>query len=188
MKSAVGNLPQAWHEFALLSWNDYQRGQKKQFHDWDQLEWGMKKAFETPFQSSPRPTEVKLDGFSSREIDLLQAATDGTLPRLSFQYDYLKFTDPDVRSVTFENVIATGGAMEFKVRALLKINGQWSEEDWSDFASGLHLGVAFGARALRARFLFPGVAFGASFERTFVAGDDPTSIKLGFRVAFDLDL
>ena len=50
LRSGVGNLEQTWHQFALTSWNDYQRGQKNQFHDWDQLEWGMKKAIDTPFQ------------------------------------------------------------------------------------------------------------------------------------------
>jgi len=48
--------------------------------------------------------------------------------------------------------------------------------------------VSFGGRALRTRFLFPGAAFELAWERLFVAGDDATSIKLGFRAAFDLDL
>ena len=132
LKAGVSDLSESWHRFALTSWNDYQHGQKSQFHDWDQLEWGMKKALDTPFQSSPRPTEVKLEGQSSREIELLQSASDGSIPRLSFYYDYLKFTDESVRSVTFENLAAGSGPDQLKIRALLKINGQWSEEDWSD--------------------------------------------------------
>ncbi|HKS55940.1 MAG TPA: PKD domain-containing protein, partial [Steroidobacteraceae bacterium] len=132
LKTAVGDLEQTWHQFALTSWNDYQRGQKSQFHDWDKLEWGMKKMFDTPRQSSQRATEVKLDGQSSREIELLQGTFNNKIERLSFHYDYLKFTDANVRSVTYENVIAAGGTTDLKVRALLKINGQWSEEDWSD--------------------------------------------------------
>lgn len=132
LKAGVPDLSESWHRFALTAWNDYQRGQKDQFHDWDQLEWGMKKALDTPFQSSPRPTEVKLEGQSSREIELLQSASDGSIPRLSFYYDYLKFTDETVRSVTLERLHAGGGSDQLKIRALLKINGQWSEEDWSD--------------------------------------------------------
>lgn len=132
LQAGVPDLTETWHQFALTAWNDYQHGQKSQFHDWDGLEWGMKKALETPFQSSQRPTEVKLENTRSRAIDLLQTANNGEIPRLSFYYDYLKFSDETVRSVTFENAIASGGSTQLKIRALLKINGQWSEEDWSD--------------------------------------------------------
>ncbi|HEY7642596.1 MAG TPA: PKD domain-containing protein [Steroidobacteraceae bacterium] len=130
LHAGVGDLTETWHKFALTSWNDYQNGQKSEYHDWDQLEWGMKKALETPFQGSPRPTEVKLDGASSRQIDLLQSAS-GTIPRLSFFYDYLKFTDDEVRSVAFYNAFGSGGTTQLKIQALLKMNGQWSEEDWT---------------------------------------------------------
>lgn len=134
LKAGVPDLSASWHRFALTAWNDYQRGQKDQFHDWDQLEWGMKKALDTPFQGSPRPTEVKLEGQSSREIELLQTASGDQIERLSFHYDYLKFSDDTVRSVTFENLAAGSGPDQLRIRALLKINGQWSEEDWSDQA------------------------------------------------------
>ena len=66
--------------------------------------------------------------------------------------------------------------------------GRSSEEDFSAFDHGIHIGAAFGARALRTRIVFPGAAFGISWERTFQAGDDVTLLKLGARVAFDLDL
>ncbi|MCW5807918.1 MAG: hypothetical protein KIT31_36535 [Deltaproteobacteria bacterium] len=66
--------------------------------------------------------------------------------------------------------------------------GHTSEANFGAFDHGIHLGLGVGARALRTRFLFPGAAFGISWERTFVAGDDLTSIKVGFRVAFDLHL
>jgi hypothetical protein len=66
--------------------------------------------------------------------------------------------------------------------------GRTSERDWTAFDHGVHVGVALGARALRTRFLFPGAAFGASWERTFQDGDDVTLLKFGARVAFDLDL
>ena len=61
-------------------------------------------------------------------------------------------------------------------------------DDWASFEHGVHAGVAIGARALRTRFVFPGAAIGLSWERTFIDGADYTTIKLGARVTFDLDL
>jgi len=76
--------------------------------------------------------------------------------------------------------------------AYFELEGGWlghtTEADWGNFAHGLHVGFAFGARALRTRFVFPGVAIGFSWERLFVEGDDITMLKIGARVAFDLDL
>jgi hypothetical protein len=66
--------------------------------------------------------------------------------------------------------------------------GRATEQDWRAIDHGVHAGAAIGARALRTRFLFPGVAFGVSWERAFVAGADVTLIKVGVRAAFDLDL
>jgi hypothetical protein len=66
--------------------------------------------------------------------------------------------------------------------------GHSTEDDWGDVDHGVHLGFAFGGRALRQRFLFPGAALGIAWERLFVAGDDLITIKLGARVAFDWDL
>jgi len=66
--------------------------------------------------------------------------------------------------------------------------GHTTETDWGEFDHGMHLGFAFGARALRTRFVFPGAALGISYERIFLDGDDVRTIKVGARVAFDLDL
>jgi hypothetical protein len=66
--------------------------------------------------------------------------------------------------------------------------GRATERDWSDFDHGVHAGFAIGARGLRTRFVFPGAAIGISWERTFLDGDDQTTIKIGARVAFDLEL
>jgi hypothetical protein len=66
--------------------------------------------------------------------------------------------------------------------------GRASEQDWSAIDHGIHAGIAVGARALRTRFVFPGAAFGLSWERTFLDGDDVTLFKFGARVTFDLDL
>lgn len=65
--------------------------------------------------------------------------------------------------------------------------GHSTEEDWGAIDHGVHVGFAFGGRALRQRFLFPGAALGLSWERLFIDGDDLVTIKLGARVAFDLD-
>lgn len=63
-----------------------------------------------------------------------------------------------------------------------------TERDWSAYDHGIHVGVSFGARSLRQRFVFPGVAFGISYERILLDGDDLRMIKVGARVALDLDL
>ena len=63
-----------------------------------------------------------------------------------------------------------------------------TERDWGAIDHGVHVGFAFGGRALRQRFFFPGAALGLAYERLFVAGEDLTSIKLGARVAIDIDL
>lgn len=76
--------------------------------------------------------------------------------------------------------------------AYFEFEGGWlghtTEQDWGAFDHGIHLGVGIGARALRTRILFPGAAFGLYYERQFVAGADVNTLKLGLRVAFDLDL
>lgn len=67
--------------------------------------------------------------------------------------------------------------------------GHGTEEDTSTIDQGFHAGAAFGGRATRTRFFFPGAAFGVSYERTFPEEGDPLhAIKVGLRVAFDVDL
>jgi hypothetical protein len=66
--------------------------------------------------------------------------------------------------------------------------GHSTEQDWGRVDNGVHLGVAFGGRALRQRFLFPGAALAVAWERLFLDGDDLEIVKVGARVAFDLDL
>jgi hypothetical protein len=55
---------------------------------------------------------------------------------------------------------------------------------------GLHLGLAFGGRALRQGWFVPGAAFAVSYEQTFPGGDaTPVRlVKLGLRVSLDFDL
>ncbi len=67
--------------------------------------------------------------------------------------------------------------------------GRTTEEDLERLDQGAHLGFSVGGRALRTRFFFPGAALGVSWERTFNApgGADVTTVKLGARVAFDID-
>jgi len=65
--------------------------------------------------------------------------------------------------------------------------GRTTERDWRSFDHGFHVGAAVGARALRTRFVFPGAAFGISYERVW--GDEKlTMFKIGARIALDLDL
>lgn len=65
--------------------------------------------------------------------------------------------------------------------------GRTTERDWEHYDHGFHVGMAFGARALRTRFVFPGAAFGISYERVW-GDEDLTMFKVGARVALDLDL
>ena len=66
---------------------------------------------------------------------------------------------------------------------------RFTEDDF-DAVPGFHIGIAFGGRASRRRWFFPGAVFGISYERTLPgAGEDPLqTLKLGFRVAVDIDL
>jgi hypothetical protein len=78
------------------------------------------------------------------------------------------------------------------INSYLEFEGGWlgtgTEED-TDVEHGIHVGAAFGARALRTRILFPGAAIGVSWERTFPDSGAPQyTVKLGLRAAFDLDL
>lgn len=65
--------------------------------------------------------------------------------------------------------------------------GHATEDDWNDIDQGFHVGFAFGGRALRQRFVFPGAALAIAYERLFVPGDDLITIKVSGRVMFDLD-
>lgn len=73
-----------------------------------------------------------------------------------------------------------------------EVEGGWlghaTERDWGNIDHGLHVGAAFGGRALRQRFLFPGAAFAIAYERLFLSGEDQNTLKVGARVAFDWDL
>jgi hypothetical protein len=78
------------------------------------------------------------------------------------------------------------------LNAYLELEAGWlahsTEEDWGAIDHGVHMGFSIGGRALRQRFVFPGAAFGISWERLFLPGEDLITVKLGARVAFDLDL
>lgn len=65
--------------------------------------------------------------------------------------------------------------------------GRATEDDWSAVDHGVHVGVAFGGRALRQRFVFPGAALAFAWERLFLDGEDLTTLRIGARVMFDLD-
>lgn len=63
-----------------------------------------------------------------------------------------------------------------------------TEDDWDRVNGGLHLGISAGARAARVRWFFPGAVFGVAYDRVQDGGVLRHAIKLGFRVAFDIDL
>jgi hypothetical protein len=68
--------------------------------------------------------------------------------------------------------------------------GRTTERDWNHYDHGFHVGAAFGARALRQRFVFPNASFGISYERIWGldGNDDLMMFKVGARVSLDLDL
>jgi hypothetical protein len=64
-------------------------------------------------------------------------------------------------------------------------------EDDRDGDPGIRVGFSFGGRAARRKAFLPGAVFGVSYERTFPDEDGEPAlhlIKLGFRVAIDVDL
>jgi hypothetical protein len=68
--------------------------------------------------------------------------------------------------------------------------GRVTEDDVHSLDHGFHLGAAFGGRATRRRWFFPGAAFGVSYEQTVPRAGEPVlrTFKFGFRVAIDMDL
>jgi hypothetical protein len=78
------------------------------------------------------------------------------------------------------------------VNGYAEVEGGWlghtNEDALGTVDHGVHVGASIGLRALRTRFFFPGVAFGVSYERTLVAGDDLTMVKVGIRIVFDANL
>jgi hypothetical protein len=66
--------------------------------------------------------------------------------------------------------------------------GHATEQDWDHIDNGIHAGIAFGGRALRQRFLFPGASLAIAYERLFLPGDDLIMLKVSARVMFDIDL
>jgi hypothetical protein len=79
------------------------------------------------------------------------------------------------------------------VSSYLEVEAGWlgtgREAATDQLDHGVHLGVSFGARALRTRWFFPGGALGLSWERTFPTDGPPLyTVKLGFRGVIDLDL
>lgn len=78
------------------------------------------------------------------------------------------------------------------VNSYFEVEGGWlgtiTEEPDAELEQGIHLGAAFGARASRTRWVFPGGAIGISWERTFPgSGAALYTFKIGFRAAIDFD-
>lgn len=78
------------------------------------------------------------------------------------------------------------------INSYLEVEAGWlghtTEEAPEQIDPGMHVGVAFGGRATRTRFFFPGAAFGINYDRTFAGdGADLHMVKIGLRVAFDVD-
>jgi hypothetical protein len=97
--------------------------------------WGLKKTIEAPRASdgTQRALEVKLDGAPRGNFELMSTVPATGIERLSFHYDYMKFNDEHVRFVSYQTHLINGPS-DLDIRAFIKINGQWREEDWTDFS------------------------------------------------------
>ena len=79
-----------------------------------------------------------------------------------------------------------------QVSSYFELEAGWlgtATEGAEDIEQGIHLGAAFGGRATRTRWFFPGAAIGVGWERTFP--DDGPALylfKVGLRGAIDIDL
>ncbi|MBL9016274.1 MAG: hypothetical protein JNL83_18950 [Myxococcales bacterium] len=114
----------------------------------------------------------------------LEAGASAAFPKNAMgERDSLELGVDLVTPVVYRRVLLNA-YYEFEIGYL----GRATERDWTAFDHGVHAGFAVGARGLRTRFVFPGAAVGISWERTFLDGDDATTIKIGARVAFDLEL
>lgn len=114
----------------------------------------------------------------------IEAGASAAFPKNAMgERDSLELGVDVVTPIVYRRVLLNA-YYEFEVGYL----GRATERDWSDFDHGVHAGFAVGARGLRTRFVFPGAALGVSWERTFLDGADATTIKIGARVAFDLEL
>ena len=134
-----GGIKSVWPEFALAMWNDFGADYQRDFHRWDDLEWGMKKAFDTKDAGGRygEPSEkIDLRGTQRKTFEGLRSAPTTAagreLPRLSIHADYYKFTDPAVASVLYLNPMALANFPDLKIQALIKQAGVWKPaEDWT---------------------------------------------------------
>lgn len=70
---------------------------------------------------------VALNGARERAYEL-----DGNVKHLASQAYRFTFNDLSARSVTFVNPLFEQEQLTAEIRALVKINGKWAEEDWTD--------------------------------------------------------
>jgi hypothetical protein len=122
----AGALEGLWHLFAAETWNDHQNGVHEEFNEWDNLSTGMKSTIERDNEQ----IRAVLDGEKQKKYTLVRGVTQ--LQSLSYHYVHVKFNDPAVRFISYEAPITGAQGDEYRLLALLKINGEWREEDWSD--------------------------------------------------------
>ncbi len=134
-----GGIKKIWPAFALALWNDVGAANQDDFNGWDQLDWGMKKAFDLKDAGgrfgSPS-LKVDQQGAPRESFELLTSSAvfpqDHELPRLTVHADYLKFTDSNVASVLYTNGLALADFPNLKIQAMVKTGGVWkAAEDWT---------------------------------------------------------
>jgi hypothetical protein len=116
-----------WPRFAFYNWN---RPPVDYYSQWDSLacpDCARPGALDGSVGSSDTEIPVRLEGGSSKEFELT-----GTVAHLAARYVDFKFTDDDVRSVSFYNGFSSSDPTHYRVQALVKIGGQWRLEQWSN--------------------------------------------------------
>jgi hypothetical protein len=128
-----GGLEKLWPKFALAAWNDWDEGVADEFYKWENFtRMSIKHAATNPAHYY---LEADLQGRSRRDMwqEIVRFHHSAIEP-MAAEYLNIKFTDPSVSYVIYENRSSTISLSQprFHIDALLKIDGRWKEpEDWT---------------------------------------------------------
>jgi hypothetical protein len=131
-----GGMRDVWHDYIGALWNDHEHHVKDEFYVWDALPIGMRTMFDrreggweplditSPGAAQPAPTPVL--------TNTLGIEGEGAyVPAVAGHWELLRLPDNSSSFVVFDRRLRLDGRFE-RVRALIKINGQWQAPvDWS---------------------------------------------------------
>lgn|GEM_PF-3739834 len=121
-QSIAGGLTKQWPLFTVRQWN--QIAELEDFRDWDQFE--QHPIYNNGFDEEIKPIEVKPNEkgnfFYEKEFKVRALAAN---------FFHFKFTDPTIRSVTFEAIPRFEPTQKLKLKVLVKKFAKaWEVEDW----------------------------------------------------------